>query len=325
MLRPFYLIFAVAFPLGAQTPLAGPSLGFVYDKIGHAVRPILGVPGASTLGDSLTSSPVSAATLSFRQNVAIFNDGAWKAVTLSSTPATTVLPGGLAGNLAAVSETGVAAAFYDSANTALTVVTGIASGSMAANPVALDGLPGPITAIAIADDGSLLLSSSLPTGGESLYWIAAGGGAHLLAGVQSTASILLWNQGANALVTDRAANQVLQIQNPGTNAAVTPIASSTDGLTSPSAAALSADSRQLWIANAGAHSVLGINLATRAAVTLNCTCDVTTLTPLAGSSTYRLNDPKYGPLWLLDPSPDAPRIVFVPPVQAIATTQEADQ
>lgn len=325
MLRLIYLIAAGAVLLGAQTSVEGPSMGYVFDTPGQTLRPILGIPGASIFGDPLISAPLSVAGVSLRQNVAIVNDGAWKAIGLTATAGTTILPDGLAGGLAAVSENGTAAAFYDSANSVLSVVTGIATQSMAANPVALDALPGAITAMAVSDDGSLLASSSLSGGGETLFWIGADGSVRQLANLQATASILLWNHCANALVTDRAANQILQIQDPGGNAAITLLASDSDGVSAPAAAALSSDSKKLWIANAGAQAVLGIDLNSRATVTLNCGFDITALVPLAGGATFRLNDLKNGPLWILDPTPGAERVVFVPPAQTATANQEAAQ
>jgi hypothetical protein len=329
MSRLLLLIAAGAIVLGAQTPVGGPSLGFIFDVRGQALRPILGIPGASSFGDPIqTPAPLSSGAISLRQNVAIVNDGAWKAVGITAAaPGTVVLPDGLPVSArVTVSESGAAAAFYDADNSALSVVTGIASSSMAANSVSLDALPGAITALATSDDGSLLLSASVPDGGETLFWIGQDGSMRQLASLQSTASIRLWNHGAHALVVDRGANQVWKIQDPGGNAAITLLASDADGVAGPTGAALSAHGKQLWIANAGAHTVLGLDTTSRATVTLNCGFDLTVLLPMADGQTFRLNELDSGPLWLLDATPGAdPRIVFVPAVPAATTPEEAAQ
>ena len=317
--------------LSAQTIGGGPSLGYIFDARGQALRPILGIPGASVFGDPInTSTAISAASISLRQNAAIVNDGAWNAIQLSPGSAATPLPDGLAaGARAVVSESASAAAFFDAASTALTIVTGIATGSMAAHAVALDALPGPITQLAIADDGSLLLSASLaagPTpGGEALFWIDQNG-ARQLTSLQSTASILLSNHGATAVVADRAANQVWKIQDPAGSAAITLLASDADGVSGPAGAALSADGGKLWVANSTTHTVLGIDVAGRTAVSLNCACDLTTLQPMADGSSFRLNDLTSGPVWILDAASGADaRVVFVPAIQAPAPSEEAAQ
>jgi hypothetical protein len=320
---------AGAIVLGAQTPVGGPTLGFIFDARGQALRPILGIPGASTFGDPLqTSARLSAAAISLHQSVAVVNDGTWKAIGLTaSASSTTILPDGLpASARVAVSESGTAAAFYATDDSGLSVVTGIGSPGMAATSVSLNALPGALTAFAAADDGSLLLSASVPGGGESLLWIASDGSVRQLASLQATASILLWNHGASALIVDRAANQVWKIQDPGGNAALTLLASDADGVSGPVGAALSANGKWLWIANAGASAVLGIDLGARTAVSLNCAFDLTTLVPLADGATFRLNELDSGPLWLLDPAAGAdPRVVFVPAIQPVTGSQESAQ
>jgi hypothetical protein len=327
--RLLLLITGGAILLSAQTPVGGPSMGFVFDPSGHALRPILGIPGASIFGDPLqTSAPVVSAALSLRQNVAVVNDGTWKAVGLTaSASATAALPDGLPANpRVVVSESGTAAAFYDSDNNVLSMVTGILSPAMASGPVGLDALPGAITAFAAADDGSLLVSASIDGGGEALFWIGQDGSARQLATLQAAASILLWNHGANALVVDRAANQIWKIQDPGGNAAITLMASDADGVSSPSGAALSADGNKLWIANSGNRNVLGIDTRSRVSVSLNCGCDITTLVPMADSQTFRLNQPHRGPLWLLDTSPGVdPRVIFTPAAHPARSTEEDAQ
>ena len=330
MSRHLLLIAAGVVALNAQTPVEGPSLGFVFDAPGQALRPILGIPGAAVFGDAMQpSAAIGSASLSMRHTVAVVNDGAWKAVTLAGSGAgnVVVLPDGLpASAQVTVSETGTAAAFYDATNGALALVTGIPS-SMAVVPVSLDPLPGAITALAIGDDGALLLSSAVAGGGETLFWIGADGSVRQLASLQATASIVLWNQDGNALVTDRGGNQVWQIQAPGGNAAITLLASDADGVASPAGAALSPDGQQLWIANAGNRAVLGINIGTRASVSLPCGFDLTGMLPLADSLSFRLNDVNSGAVWILDTAPGAgPRVVFIPGIQrAATTTQEAAQ
>ena len=330
MSRLLVLFAAGVVALNAQTPVGGPALGFIFDAPGQALRPVLGIPGAAVFGDPLPSpSAVSSAAVSLKYNVAVVNDGAWKALALSPSgvTSTVVLPGGLAASArVAVSETGTSAAFYDSVNRVLTVVTGIASSSMAANPVNLDSLPGSITAFAAADDGSLLLSSSVPGGGDALFWIGRDGSTRQLATLQKTASILLWNSGASALAADRAANRIWGIQNPGSNAAITLLASDADGVSSPAGAALSPDAKQLWIANAGNRTVLGIDLGTRAVVSLDCGFDLTTLLPMADGVSFRLNHLRKGPVWILDTgSGSGARVVFIPAVQITAAGTEVAQ
>jgi DNA-binding beta-propeller fold protein YncE len=320
MLRLTLLTAAGAILLAAQTPVGGPSLGFIFDAKGHAIRQIRGIPGASVLGDPLAAA--SAAALSMKQNIAIINDDGWKTLDLA-TGNTSALPDGLSASArVSASESGTAAAFYDADAATLTVVTGVGTAELAAHAVAL---PGAITALATADDGALLLAVTVDDSSEALYWVGADGSARQLATLQSTASLLLTSRGATAIVSDRAANKIWKIQDPGSNAAVTLVASDADGVSTPVGAALSADGKRLWIANSGAHNLLAVDLATRTASALDSPSDLSTLAPLPDGQTFLLNELGTGPLWLLDAAPAADaRIVFVPALPSASASDTGE-
>lgn len=325
---------SVVLAVSAQTPMGGPSLGFIFDAKGQALLPILGLPGAAVFGDPLPSmAAVSTAAVSSRQNVAVVNSGGWNAMILSKSGGTrtVALPAGLPASAGiAVSEKGAVAAFYDSTNNALTVVTGIAASFTAgsrvsANPVSLAALPGSITAFAVGDDGSVLASSPISAGGEALFRIAPDGTTLQLLTLQATASILVWHNGADALVTDSGANQIWSVQNPGSSGTTALLASDVDGVSGPVGAALSADGTWLWIANEGNQDVLGIDLKSRVSVSLAVGFHLTTMAPMGDRSSFRLNHLRKGPVWILDTAPDSgPRIVFIPaPLPANVSTEAA--
>lgn len=325
MLKHLLLFASGSTLLLAQTPVGGPSLGFVFDEQSQALRPIVGTPGAAFFADPLpANSPITAASFSLQQNLAVVYSGGWIGLPLSAASAgnPTALPAGVPATARVeVSETGKAAAFYDTVNDVVNVVTGLGGSSPSASPVNLSALPGPITRFAVADDGSLLTSVSAPAGGEALFWIGQDGSVAQLATLQATSAILLWNSGKVALVSDTVANQVWRIDSPGASAAMTLVASASDGVSGPVGAALSADGSQLWIANGAGHNVLGINLATRATTSLPCAFRLITLVPMADGSSFQLSHAGNEPLWLLDTSTaTGPRIAFIP-----AMTSEVSQ
>jgi hypothetical protein len=89
---------------------------------------------------------------------------------------------------------------------------------------------------------------------------------------------------------------------------------------------MSADGKQLWVANGGNRTILGIDTATRNTVSLSCPFDVTTLLPMTDGISFRLTELNGGPVWLLDTTPGAdPRVVFVPAIPAALTSEEAAQ
>lgn len=329
-LRLFLLVFGGIAAISPQTRVTGPLLGYIFDGPGLALRPILGMPGAADFGNPLPSaSGVTFASISLRQNIAVVNNGSWQAIQLSHAGAgtTTNLPQGLPSTAqVALSEDGTSVLFYDAPNNALTVVTGINS-SPTGRIVPLDALPGVINAMAVADDGSLLLSSAIPAGGEALFWVGPDSSSIQLTTLQSTASISLSSDGSSAMIVDRGANRIYQIQNPGASASITLLASDADGVSNPVGAAIG--NNQLWIANAGASSVLGINTNSRVTVSLPCGFNLTRLIPLAGGKAFRLNDLdgiNTAPVWILDTSDGAaPQITFIPAIRRPADQQETAQ
>ena len=66
-------VFAVAaLPVCAQSGIAGPVSGYVFDRSASALRPILGIPGAALLGEGLdVGSQITAAYVAPGQNWAL--------------------------------------------------------------------------------------------------------------------------------------------------------------------------------------------------------------------------------------------------------------
>ena len=291
----------------AAAQVAGPSLGLIFDAQNSTLRPITGIPGAAMFGDSLAlTNPLTSAVISARQNAAIVNDGAWKIVTLARDGSFTMtaLPSNLAANAqAAISESGASAAFYVPGDTVINVVT---NGSL--TPI---NVPGALTHFAVREDGAVLASAVSADGSEGLYWLNSG--QRILTMGQTSAIVVT---SSYALVADAGANQIWKIQDAGNSL----LASATDGLSSPTAAALTADGRALWFLNAGAASLTGIDLTTRAQLSLACNCQPSALAPLAGGMAFRLTDLASGPVWLLDAA-DPARLVFIP----APVSQEAAQ
>ena len=60
----------------------------------------------------------------------------------------------------------------------------------------------------------------------------------------------------------------------------------------------------------------------RATVALDCGFALTTLLPMADGTSFRLNHPGKGPMWILDTAAGSgPRVVFVPAIQTAEVAQ----
>jgi hypothetical protein len=167
-----------AFLAAQQGRLAGPLAGYVFDRQSQALRPILGIPGASTMGDPINIGfAVADAYVAPRQDAAVVvsTDGSLHIFRLDAGVATEHQVAGLAGTpqRVAFSPSGTAAALYAAGQ--LQVILGLpgAPALAATFPITLAGAaassggPGqphprgtPAASLAISDDGAYLLTVS---------------------------------------------------------------------------------------------------------------------------------------------------------------------
>src|SRR5258708_30532477 len=154
-----FLLFAFAGLLAAQaTPIRGPVLGFVFDRNVSAVRAVLGIPGAATLGkpydfgfavDRAIVSPNQDYVLTVAKDagsVSLWDTRAQTgAVKLDVPPTPTQV---------LVSPTGSSAGLYYIENRTLIIVAGLPGAPDIRQPISLasDSAPG---VMAIADDGKM--------------------------------------------------------------------------------------------------------------------------------------------------------------------------
>jgi len=304
------LIFAVASLAAVLLPaqqgtVAGPGSGFVFDSAAHSLRPVLGVSGASVLGDPLSFGfLLASASVAPTQDSAIVSaaDGGLHIFSLAS--------GGLAersvDGLSIVPEqvvfspSGTAAALYAAGHAQ--ILTGLPDSPALAGTLNLGATP---SALALSDDGAYLLYIA----GASVRLLGSGGGRSLTTAGDGAMAAFAPGSHDAAVLDPAGAGMVLFRDLAG--ASVRSILAAPDaGTASPAGLAFSADGRQLFLASASAQSVAAFDLSTGAHTAFPCNCTPTGLAPMG--SLLRLNELGAGPLWLFDAGADQPRIVFVP-------------
>src|SRR5579872_5422251 len=93
-------VLAVSVLMAQQGQVAGPVSGYVFDRMAHMLRPVLGIAGASVLGDGVNfGMPVASVYVSPRQDSAIVfgSDRSQHVFTIQSGVAKEVAANGLAG------------------------------------------------------------------------------------------------------------------------------------------------------------------------------------------------------------------------------------
>lgn len=292
-----------------QAPIAGPVLGYLWDAQIGGIRPILGIPGSSTLGDPINIGvALRTAEIAPAQSNAIAIDEAARVLIVNtSTGELRPLDVSAAGlDRIVFSPTGASAALYYSDKRQAVVATGLPE-SPETRVVDLAGLPSLITAIAVSDqDGLLLLGTT-----EGVYVMAARQQAPaLVAPATGTDAIAFLERSRDALIADRERNEIIWVRDVTGAAERVVLAGEQDGITRPIAVAATEDNRKAMAALPGAVAVM--DLGGGAPVVVPCACNPSGLHRLKSASVFRLNDASTGPVFLVEAAGGEWRVVFVP-------------
>jgi len=295
----------------AAADIAGPVTGYVFDAPSHSVLPVLGIPGAATLGDPVSLGlDITYAAVAPGQDylLAVGTDGqAW----LVRPDAATAQAGRLdllhgAPQRIVFSPRGSAALFLQ--DSTADVYTGLPGSPALARTLALRSLS-PSSAFAVSDDGSAVLGATgdaLSVAGPSAEWKA-------LPGVGTDASVAFSPGSSDAAVASRSANTVTLLRSPASGGERSAIAGPADGIAGPVGIAFTADGRIL-VANSDKGTVSILSPSGDAPAAVTCGCTPTGLSAMG--RVFRLNDRTDAPIWLVDAGADQPRALFIPALQS---------
>jgi len=308
------LLLTVSLALGQQTAarITGPVLGYVLDA--EAVRPILGMPGAATLGPRLVlGAELHCAAIAQQAGYVLASAGPERQVwlyrnlggELSSAPLAEAPP---APERILLSPAGSAAALVYGYTGQVVIVTGLPNAPEVRNTT----LPTGSRLWAVSDDGASLLIS-IPAGEtEAVHFVDAEGGLRFLLSTGRTAAATFLANAAEAVVADGSRNFVYWIRPSGD---IIPLAGPADGISEPVAVSVSRDQRRVFVANRATATVAALDLAGGPATLVACTCELTALERFDGNAVFRLSDLSSEPLWVFDGDTPEARVVFVPPEQ----------
>jgi len=313
-------------PALAQDPqrIGGPAVGFVLDKA-EGVRPILGIPGAATLGQpvlpaagfaSVVLSPAGDYALALTENeqrLALLRN-------LSASPAAALLDVPPGASRIVLSPAGDAAALYYSDARRVEVLTGLPDSPSVAWRLDLPDLGAGLAALVVSDGGSAVLAA---TSGEpsSILLFAPDVEYRPLQQIAGSPSLAFLSNSLDAVIGDGASSQVFVMRDVKGAAEITQIGGQAEGVSRPVAVAAAAGNRRVLVANSEPGGVVSLGLAGEEPLAIPCSCTPTTLERLAGGAAFRLNDAGQGPVWLLDSESSPPRAVFVPSQPRLVRTE----
>lgn len=311
-------VFVLAlYPARAQEVqrIAGPVMGFSVDQTA-GIRPILGLPGAATLGQPVISSTgLGGVTLSPARDYALALLESGREVVLiknlGATAGASVLDVAPGPARMAISASGDAAVLYYAETARIQVLAGLPESPAVSWSLDLGGLSGKPAALAVSDGGKAVLVA--PVGEPASVWLATPDvGQRFLYSAAGSPSLAFLVGSLDAVIADGAAGVVVLVRDPSGQPQVTQIGGQAEGVSHPLAIAASQDNSRIFVANAQPAGVASLSLTGEDPALLPCACTVTGLERMAGGTAFRLNEPGGGPIWVLDVAGARMRLVFVP-------------
>jgi hypothetical protein len=283
----------------ARIPVEGPVTGWVWDARPAALRPILGIPGASVLGDPMDTGIVFSAAVSDQRRYAIgisSEDGQAYLLRLRGEPQTALLKGVPAGaSRVVLSPGGDTAVFAYASSGKLAVVTGLPDEPSETREIDLSGTP---SALAVNDHANYIAAAF-----ENSLLIIDRDGNRWNPGLDGAPHSLTFLDGSNDLLIagDSGVSLLRDVRNPEQTL-----------LTGQPSRAVAATRDGAWIVLFTSGGKLRtINMATHGSREVPVPVEPSSLLRLS-HSVFRINDSGNGPLWLLDLEGAEPRTVFVP-------------
>ena len=303
----------------APAGLRGPVMGYVFDAITQAIRPVNGIPGSSVLGRPLALPfPVAAAAFSPRGDFALAISGSSDRTVhvlrnLGGANDIDSIEGGISGaDRVILNADASAGALLATDARELQFLRGLPASPTVGPPLDLSSIPGTITALAIDRTGSNILIAVSANHGALYLATDLQVRPRLIANFGSPTALALLDGDQDVIVADAAVNELTLLHNFASTPEAFRLAGERDGVSGPAGLRISPDSRKLYIANSGSRTIDIWNFEAQSIeASFPLDAEPTRLTPLQGSSTFVLNDVGDHPLLLLDAAANL-AVYFVP-------------
>jgi hypothetical protein len=285
----------------------GPQLGYLWNATDATLRPILGVPGSSQFGQSVTTAGLYVnGAASMRSSIALLQsaNGVISTMIVPQGSAQAINGATISGSAQIVfSPSGLNAVLYIPGSSSVLLITALNTAPQVQTLTA----PSNFLAATVSDtaqvaavSGSGPLRVALLTGNTgSLAALGGFGGFSFLPG------------GSDLLIADRSTGVVTLVRNTTSTPAAQTFTATT--IKSPFAIASSVDGLWAVVANSTDQSVVRLDLiGATAPLRIACACQPSHLTALSGNAVFSLTAPGSTASWAVDASAPTPRAVFIP-------------
>jgi hypothetical protein len=306
----------------AAESMGGVLSGFLFDAHSRTIRPLHGVPGAATLGDSLQLNiSISTAAISSRSDYALAVDrdrnNLIQIQRLRDQRSVRVLEKNTRkiGRIV-LSPEGAAALLYRRSPDTVQVISGLRDSPQLLPEMSLDILNAEPAALAVNDDGHVLAAT-----GSSLFLFEAGGSARSVLHANRISGVAFLNQTDDVLVADAGDSKIVFISKVSSVAAAFALRDQSSGIAAPVAVRASRDGLRVFVLNSKPAGIVEFERKTGIKKVFPCPASLSRLDALNGDVLFRLNELEQGPLWVFDGDALNAGVFFVPALHPIAPTK----
>ncbi len=302
----------------SQSRVSGPVAGYVPDAARSSLQPVLGMPGAAVLGDTLRLNGAwSLLGVSPSQEYAMATDRFSGELLLVSTESAAgrSVEGALRGaGSVRMSPNGTSAVLR--AGGQVQIVNGLPDAPHAQSPVDVSAL-GALKALAVSDDGSLVLVVAGSGADTALYSINLQGELRWLGALGQDARLSFANRSHSAAIAGMSTNELWILADAAGDFSLRRLSGPESGMSGPVGVAFSDDNRRVLAAHSG--GIIRVNLDDAAVAAVACSCAPTLLARMRGNSTFRLTEVSDQPMWIVEDRTAVPQVWFVPPKARAST------
>ena len=198
----------------------------------------------------------------------------------------------------------------------LQIVTGLPDAPRAQSPVNVPAL-GLLKALAVSDDGSLVLVVAGAGADTALYSINLTGELRWLGALGQDARLSFANRSRSAAIAGVGTNELWILADAAGDFSLRRLSGPEAGMSGPVGVAFSDDNQRVLAAHSG--GIIRVNLDDAAVTGVGCSCAPTMLARMRGNSTFRLTELSDQPMWIVDGRAAAPQVWFVPPKAQAST------
>jgi hypothetical protein len=291
-----------------QAVSSGPQLGYIWNTTDKTLRPVLGVPGSSQIGQSVTPAGLYVTgAASARSSIALLEeaDGSLVSMPLPSGSPTRIVGGLDSAAQIVFSPSGTNAIVFSPAATSLMLVTALNT-TPQAQPLSVTL---PLLNATVGDRQQVAVATG--SGPVTLSLLAEGKTATLTS-ISQLGAFNFVTGSDDLLFTDTAKSALSILHNVSTSPTQQDV--SVPAATGVVAVASSRDG--LWAVMANAQGVVRIDLTSaNTPLNITCGCQPNQLAVLDGNAVFQITSLASGPTWIVDASAATPQTLFIPAVK----------